>query len=354
MRPLLILFFLVLGNSNASSADFWSIGDLSFPGLTSGPSDGAIGAYLSSKVSDPLEIKDFQFEVFEGTQTGTGRISVVGTLELVEDTYIKDGGILRQELLKIGFTNGEIPYYLRSLRVRSNLVWLVPNTFRSVENAGEIFGFRANLRYEKQVDGYAFSGTLRYDGPPGASLSQISEREMSLHSRAPLVLGSEEFQQVIEKVVDLKKVLTAAIDKFESYISEMLVGMTFEATAPIEYRGPPVVGFVLTFSDNMVWAVDSATKLSFTISGNCNWLIDGYWGTKYIRPYHSGDNLPVAFSGSIDLDQGPGVRLNMQMNFRDESNLSSPSNGRSFYLENDGSFSMPRFGGSTKWQLIPR
>jgi hypothetical protein len=241
---------------------------------------------------DILRLKGFEFQNFAGQETGTGRASVAGTIELTENTYVEDAHLLRSELASRGFNGSEMGYYAARLQ-------LPLSAYRIVGRQGTIYPFRGELHYTATVDGYALSGGLAHDSVPGNPLRALSP--------AALVAGSVAFEQVVVRFVETKNSQSAALQAARSATEARIRGHTLTGSFRANWEDTPprfVPKFVMRLSDSIVWTPinGNPTRLEFRIQGTAQWLQEGGLANSHFR---RGQIVPIHIEGST-YDVMPG------------------------------------------------
>ena len=202
--------------------------------LTSGciekkPSKQEISSYLRIAAPDFFEVSDFEYEVFSGSNSGSGRISIVGTLVLTQDLYTPDPTEpwLIEEALK---HNVVVDRELRSssIPLGNGASRMIPDVSEYVVSIakGAHFKFRAELRYQGNVDGFRFEGGIRR--PVSHELKTTNEALKSGYIAGD-TLAEQRLNAVLEhhqKRVDIEADFSAFRSEIFAFIRDSHLTMT--------------------------------------------------------------------------------------------------------------------------------
>jgi hypothetical protein len=254
-----------------------------------GPAKEEVSAYVAGQIPAFMKLHSIEFRNFEADQAGLGRTSIVGHVAPIEDIYTRSFGAFEQALKSLGFTENEFRFYSRSGAYANGL----QNAYALELSEGTKVKFTAELAYMMTVEGYRFSGRIRYDDIRGRPLSKVPADAV--------IRGSAAFKALVDSAVHTKTQQNQAKLAAKAEFAKILQSQSFKAQFPTDWDSdPPILEHYFTVStkDELYWTEDprNPTRMEFSIRGEAAWHRDGRWANSH---FAAGSTVPIIMSGSV-------------------------------------------------------
>jgi hypothetical protein len=179
---------------------FLMIACLAFFACNQKPATNEYRLFIAHQVGDEFSVDELKCESYPA-ESGRGRASCNGALRLKQDLFSE--GWLSGELERVGLKSCEMEFLFGHH---------LPTSVAVTTRVGTVVPLRADLLYEKQVDGYALEGMVSFEHPQGKPRTEFPE--------GALEQGSQQAKAIIENAISRRNTIVARRQEIMNLVTD--------------------------------------------------------------------------------------------------------------------------------------